>query len=111
VKTSVETHNKPIHTLGYGSAAYLFDSVTAHVTTRRRAETDDRRVNSIHVWWSSSWLTYLPLNNVCLTGPLGPRVMDGLTGAGSISQAGFPSVSAADSTGRAPTSVTPPGCN
>lgn len=59
----------------------------------------------------ASWLTNLPLNNVFLRGALGPRLMDGLTEAGSISQTGFPSMSAAESTGRAPTSVTRPGCN
>lgn len=46
-----------------------------------------------------------------LTGPLRPRVMDGLTEARSISQPGFPSVSAADSTRREPTTVTELGCN
>lgn len=38
-------------------------------------------------------LVNLPLNNVFLTGPLGPRLMDGLTEAGSISQAGLPCAS------------------
>lgn len=70
-----------------------------------------REANTINEWWSASWLTNLPLNNVFLKGPLGPRLMDGPTEARSISQAGFPSMSAADSTGRASTSVTRPGCN
>lgn len=75
---------------------------SAHFMTRSLAETDRREANTINEWWSASWLTNLPLNNVFLTGPLGPRLMDGLTEAGSISQAGFPSMSAADSTGELP---------
>lgn len=44
----------------------------------------------------------LPLNNVFLTGPLTPRVMDGLTEARSIRQPGFPSVSLQTAPGESP---------
>lgn len=47
-------------------------------------------------------LTNLPLNNVFLTGPLGPHLMDGLTEAGSISQRGFPSTPAAEAAAELP---------
>lgn len=68
-----------------------------------------REVNTGNEW--RPWLTNVPLNNVFLTGPLGPRLMDGLTEARSISRVDFPSVSAADSTTTEFTSVTRRVCN
>lgn len=106
--THIRTHRNP-HTANLPSNAWF--CINCLLTKSlwwlaQLAETDSRAANGINEWCSASWLTNLPRNNVFLAGPLRPCVMDGLTGAGSISQAGFPCMFAADSTGRAPTSVT-----
>ncbi len=93
VKISIKNttkHKIKLSTVVLFKPPAYFVGWTARFTTLRLAETDRRAANTINDWWSASWLTNLPLNNVFLTGPLGPRLMDGLTEAGQLARLGSP---------------------